>query len=227
VTQTRIPTDADLFSLPPGLPAPVDDGSASHLVGRRVPGVLLRSTRGRTVDVSEAARTLSVFYLYPATVRPGIPIPGEWSEVPGARGCTVQNCGYRDRFDEFRALQCEVFGVSGQGQDAELGLAEQIEFAARVRLPFELLNDSDFQLTRALGLPTFLASLRSPRTVFEGKEWTFPLQGRTLVRRLAFVAEHGLIEQVFYPVFPPDLNASTVLDYLKGRPARLPSARRD
>ena len=154
------------------------------------------------MDVSEAAQHLSVFYLYPATVKPGVPIPGEWSEIPGARGCTLQSCGFRDRYEEFRSLKCAVFGVSGQGQGPEAGLAQQTEFAERVRLPFELLNDSEFRLTRALGLPTFLASLKSPRTVFAGEEWVFPLQGRTLVKRLAFVADHGTIERVFYPCPP-------------------------
>jgi len=148
-----IPTDTDLFALPPGLPAPEDDGAARHLLGATRPHVRLRSTRGRTVDVAEAAQHLSVFFLYPATVRPGIPIPGEWSEVPGARGCTLQNCAFRDGYHQFRSLHCEVFGVSGQAQDAEEGLADQMEFAERVGLPFELLNDSGFELVKALGLP--------------------------------------------------------------------------
>jgi peroxiredoxin len=212
-----IPTDTDLFALPPGLPAPEDDGAARHLLGATLPHVRLRSTRGRTVDVAEVAQHLSVFFLYPATVRPGIPIPGEWSEVPGARGCTLENCAFRDGYHQFRSLHCEVFGVSGQGQDAEEGLAEQMEFAERVGLPFELLNDSGFELVKALGLPTFAVALRSPTFPFQGRDWTFPLQGRTLVRRLTFVADEGRVEKVFYPVFPPDQNASTVLAYLRDR----------
>jgi len=217
MTPPGIPTDTNLFALPPDLPAPIDDGLARHLPGRTVPPVRLRSTRGRLVDVAEVARNLSVFFLYPATVSPGIPIPGEWSEIPGARGCTLQNCGFRNRYEEFRSLHCEVLGVSGQGQDPEAGLAEQIEFAQRERLPFELLNDSAFELTRALQLPTFVASLRSPTIFYQGQESTFPLQGRTLVKRLTFVADGGKIERVFYPVFPPDANASAVLGYLRGR----------
>jgi peroxiredoxin len=213
----RIPTDANLFALPKDLPAPEDDGAARHLIGTEIPHVRLRSTRNRTIDVAEVAAHRSVFYFYPATVKPGIPIPGEWSEVPGARGCTVQNIGFRDAYEEFRSQHCEIFGVSGQGQDPEQGLAEQVEVAERLHLPFELLNDSRFDLTRALGLPTFVASLKSPTIVFEGRQHSFPLQGRTLVKRLTFVADKGRIERVFYPVFPPDRNALVVLDYLRGR----------
>jgi peroxiredoxin len=212
-----IPTDRNLFALPKGLPAPPDDGAARHLTGAKLPATRLRSTRQRWVDVGAVAERLSVFFLYPATVAPGIPIPGEWSEIPGARGCTLENCGYRDEYSRFRALDCEVFGVSGQGQDPERGLAEQVEFATRVHLPYELLNDSRFELAHALRLPTFVAQLREPNVRFEGKTYAFPLQGRTLVKRLTFVADRGRIEKVFYPVFPPDRSAAQVLEYLEHR----------
>jgi peroxiredoxin len=223
----RIPTDADLFALPAALSAPPDDGAAQHLLGAPLPHVRLRSSQGRVLDVAELGEHLSVFFFYPATVKPGIPIPGEWSEIPGARGCTVQNCAFRDRYGEFRSLHCALFGVSGQGQEAGQGLAEQVEFATRVHPPFELLNDSRFELTKALGVPTFTASLKSPSVLFEGKRSLFPLQGRTLVKRLTFVADQGRIEKVFYPVFPPDQNASTVLEYLRARAPTSVSRRPD
>jgi peroxiredoxin len=212
----RIATDVNLFALPGGLPKSTDDGAASHLEGATVPSVRLRSTRGRIVDVAAAAAHRSVFFLYPATVAPGIPIPGEWSEIPGARGCTLESCGFRDAYAAIRDAGCEVFGVSGQGQDDPArGWAEQVELADRVHLPYELLNDSRFELVRALRLPTFVASLRNPTVVFEGRTYSFPLQGRTLVRRLTFVADRGRIEKVFYPVFPPDRHATEVLAYLE------------
>lgn len=213
----RIPTDTNLFALPTDLPAPEDDGAARHLLGATIPHIQLRSTKGRTVDVAAIAEKLSVFFFYPATVKPGIPIPGEWSEIPGARGCTLQNSEFRDKYSEFRALDCDVFGVSTQGLEASQGLAEQVEFAQRVHLPFELLNDSHFELSKALRLPTFKVSLKSPTVLYEGKKSTFPLEGRTLLKRLTFVADRGRIERVIYPVFPPDRNAGQVLVYLRTR----------
>ncbi|MHB8586643.1 MAG: thioredoxin domain-containing protein [Thermoplasmatota archaeon] len=214
----RIATDANLFALPSGLPRPTDDGAARHLVGALVPHVRLPSTTGGLVDVGEVARQLSVFFLYPATVAPGIPIPGEWSEVPGARGCTVQNLGFREAQPELVGEGCTIYGISGQGQvDPELGLREQKEAKTRLQLPFELLNDSAFRLASALKLPTFVAKLENPQVEFEGKTSTFPLQGRRLLKRLTFVADQGRIEKVFYPVFPPDLNAKEVLAYLRVR----------
>jgi peroxiredoxin len=218
VPGASIPTDSDLFALPSGLPAPTDDGAANHLVGSRVPHVKLRSTGGRSVDVGEVAEHLSVFFLYPATIAPPAVIPGEWSAVPGARGCTIQNVGFREAYPELSESGCRVYGVSGQGQtDPVVALAEQEELVRRLALPFDLLNDSRFELVRALKLPTFVARLKRPTVEYEGKLATFPLQGRTLVKRLTFVADRGRVEKVFYPVFPPDQNARAVLAYLRSR----------
>ncbi len=86
-----------------------------------------------------------------------------------------------------------MFGVSTQNLD------EQIEFAKRNKLPYELLNDSDFRLTNALRLPTF------------------KFGSTTFIKRLALVARGDEIEKVFYPVFPPDKNAEMVLEYLQGK----------
>ena len=111
--------------------------------------------------------------------------------------------------------------MSGQGQpDGSVGLAEQVDLARRLHLPFELLNDAAFELATALDLPTFEARLRHPTVTFEGRRATFPLQGRRLYRRLTFVADRGVIEKVFYPVFPPDRHAEEVLAYLRARPPR-------
>jgi peroxiredoxin len=40
----------------------------------------------------------------------------------------------------------------------------------------------------------------------------------TLLKRLALVMNDGKIEHVFYPVFPPDRNASDVIAWLAARP---------
>jgi peroxiredoxin len=184
---------ADLFTLPKDLPVPEDDGACDHLPGTPVPALTLLSTRGRQVRLDEQSRALTVFFFYPRTGRPGQAIPAEWDRIPGARGCTPHSCGYRDLYSEYRAAGAAVFGVSSQNTDY------QRELVQRTQLPFEILSDSAFALTDALRLPTF---------VFEGVR---------LIKRLAFVAEERKIVKVFYPVFPPDQNATTVLTWLKSR----------
>jgi len=116
-------------------------------------------------------------------------LPG-WDEIPGARGCTPQSCGFRDHAAELAALGARVAGVSAQSLD------DQREFAERNRMPFPVAADPELLLRDALGLPTFV------------------IEGLELYKRLAFVAEQGRIAKVFYPVFPPDRNAADVVAWL-------------
>ena len=182
---------SDLFELPKDLPAPEDDGACNHLPGKDLPGIALASTAGRQVRLDEQSQTRTVFFFYPRTGRPGVAIPPDWDRIPGARGCTPHSCGYRDLYAEFRKLGVAVFGVSSQ--DTEY----QRELVRRTNLPYEVLSDREFRLTDALRLPTF------------------EFERVRLIKRLALVAEKGRIVKVFYPVFPPDRNAETVLAWLR------------
>jgi peroxiredoxin len=172
----------DPYVLPEGLPVPVDDGAADHLTGAQLPDLVLPSSRG-AVNV----RDFGVLYVYPRSGKPGVPsLPG-WDEIPGARGCTPQSCGFRDHHRDFGA---RVAGVSAQSLD------DQLEFAQRNQMPFPVISDEWLDLARDPGLPTF------------------EVEGLTLYKRLALVAERGTIVKVFYPVFPPDRNAEEVLAWL-------------
>ena len=193
-------SDRNPLELPANLPVPVDDGACDHLRGMRLPSVPLLSTAGRMVDLS-AMRGRTAVYCYPRTGLPDKEVPKGWDEIPGARGCTPQSCGFRDRHGEFEALSTRVFGLSTQTTDY------QREAVTRLRLPFDLLSDKDLAFTRALRLPTFEFA------------WAFGDQPAVLVKRLALVLTDGRIEQVFYPVFPPDRNAEQVHAWLARRPA--------
>ena len=186
---------SDFHRLPPDLPAPVDDGAADHLERMEVPaGLPLPSTRGEALDLAAAsAERLLVAYVYPRTGRPGEPLPTGWDDIPGARGCTPQSCAYRDALAEFDALGASVVGISAQTP------AEQSEFAAREHIPFPLLSDTAQRLAEELGLPTF------------------EVDGMTLYRRLTMVVEDGRVAKAFYPVFPPDRDATEVSAWLRGR----------
>lgn len=179
----------DYHSLPPDLPVPIDDRAASHLTGSSLPAVTLRATHGS--EVALPLEGLLVVYAYPRTGTPGVPLIEGWDEIPGARGCTPENCAFRDLHDDMRALGAAVYGVSSQPFD------EMRAFVERERMPYPLLNDEALILKREMGLPTFEAG------------------GLTLYKRLTFIARDGRIEKVFYPVFPPDTHAADVLAYLR------------
>jgi peroxiredoxin len=178
----------DVYSLPPDLPVPEDDGAADHLVGLELPDLELESSAG-PVNV----RDLDVLYVYPRSGKPGVAMLPGWDETPGARGCTPQSCAFRDLHGELAALGVRVAGLSAQS------LEDQQEFAERNHMPFPVLSDPERRLGSALDLPTF------------------EIAGLTLYKRLTLVAEDARIAKVFYPVFPPDANAGDVLRWLQNR----------
>jgi len=173
------------------MPAPIDDGRASHLTGQLVPIIALNSTDGDSVDLSRLAGR-AVIYAYPWKKLPDGPLPDGWVSIPGAPGCTPQSCAFRDRAAEIRAAGASyIFGLSTQDTPYQRGAVE------RLHLPYPLLSDEHLSLAKALSLPTFTAA------------------GMTLLRRMTLVIKDGVIEHVFYPVFPPDQNAAEVLGWLE------------
>ena len=184
-----MPRKDDLYSLPPGLPVPVDDGACAHLTGMHVPPVALASTDGGRVDLSVLTGA-TVVYAYPRTGHPDRDPPPGWDDIPGARGCTPQSCAFRDLHGEIVALGARVFGLSTQTTP------EQQEVKERLHLTFELLSDAGLSLAGAMRLPTFtIASM-------------------ILLKRFTLIVRDGRVEKVFYPVFPPDRNAADVRGWL-------------
>ncbi len=191
--------------LPADLPRPVDDGAADHLTGLVMPEVALPSTRGGPVrlDRPPTGHQSLVVFAYPRTARPGQQPPPGWDQIPGARGCTPETCGFRDLSAEFAAAGAVVVGVSTQGT------AYQQEAATRLKLPYPLLSDARLTLATALRLPTFDAEVPVEGDP-EGRTQT-----TTLLKRLTLVVRDGVIAKVFYPVFPPDAHPQQVLDWLR------------
>jgi peroxiredoxin len=185
------PGTHDPTFLPADIPAPQDDGAARHLAGAKLPDVTLQATSGPAVNLSKlAGRT--VVYIYPRTGVPGVDPPPGWDQIPGARGCTPQSCGFRDHFAELKALGvANVFGLSTQAT------GYQREAAQRLHLPFPILSDADLKFALGLHLPMFMTS------------------GMTLLKRMALVVDDGVIVKAFYPVFPPDKNAEDVIAWLR------------
>jgi peroxiredoxin len=177
--------------LPPDIPIPQDDGAARHLPGTKLPDLALPATGGPAVNLSKL-KGRTVVYIYPRTGVPGIDAPPGWDDIPGARGCTPQSCGFRDHFAELKMLGvANVFGLSTQNT------AYQREAAERLHLPFPILSDAGLELAGALKLPTFAAA------------------GMVLYKRMALIIDDDTIVKAFYPVFPPDKNAEQVIAWLR------------
>jgi peroxiredoxin len=160
-----------------------------------MPALSLPATDGRQVALDALGSGRTVVYIYPMTGRPGVALPEGWDDIPGARGCTPESCGFRNLDAELRAAgAAQVFGLSSQPT------GYQAEAVDRLHLPFAMLSDERLALADALGLPTFT------------------VDGMRLYRRLTMIITGGIIEHVFYPIFPPDQHAQEVLDWLRANP---------
>lgn len=89
-----------------------------------------------------------------------------------------------------RGASRAVYGLSTQDT------AYQREAADRLHLPFALLSDERLMLTSAMRLPSFKVG------------------SMVLLKRLTLIIRDGVVEHLFYPVFPPDRNVDEVLKWL-------------
>jgi peroxiredoxin len=182
----------DVYSLPPGLPVPEDDGATAHLLGQTLPQLTLDSSQG-TVALRVLSQERLVLYIYPRTGTPGRAVPEGWDAIPGARGCTPESLGFLAAAEELAGMGALIAGLSSQTLD------EQVEFAQRNEIPWPVIADPELKLGAALRLPTF------------------EFEGAPLYKRVTLVVEACAIAKVFYPVFPPDRAAADVVEWLEDR----------
>ena len=65
-------------------------------------------------------------------------------------GCTIEACGFRDKYDLFKVLGAEVWGISNGESSSHL------RFANKNNLQYPLLCDKDNSLRKEFGVPKFL-----------------------------------------------------------------------
>jgi len=174
------------------------DGSAEArrvhtLVGREIPQVVLEQDDGRLVTPTSPDRW-TVLYAFPGAYAPetqGYP-PG-WSDIPGARGCTLESVTYASRYADFEAAGATVHGVSTQRPD------QLATFAKYARLPYPLLSDQDGKLAAGLLLPTFRAA------------------GVDRLKRLTLLVDpDAIIRAVQFPISDPAGSVDEMLALVRG-----------
>jgi peroxiredoxin/DNA-binding transcriptional MerR regulator len=189
-------TVSERYGLPENLPVPIDDGGAAHLAGATLPALTLPASDGSMVKLDEVSHGRWVLFIYPTTGVPGEDMPRGWDEIPGARGCTPEACGFRDNLGDLRAAGIDyLFGLSVQQSQY------QRELVNRLKLPYAMLSDPAFALGEGLGLPAFEAG------------------GSRFYKRLTMLIKGRTIEHIFYPIFPPNEHAANVAQWLRGHPA--------
>jgi peroxiredoxin Q/BCP len=68
-------------------------------------------------------------------------------------GCTIEVCGFRDKYDLFKVLGAQVWGVSNGSSSSHLA------FANKNKLQYPLLCDKNDSLRKAFKVPKVLGLL--------------------------------------------------------------------
>ena len=148
--------------------------------GTKAPEIVLNDKDGNEVKLSDFAGERVVVYFYPKDNTPG---------------CTRQACAFRDEFEEYKALNIPVIGIS---KDSE---ASHTKFASKHELPFILLADPELKAIQAYD-------------VWQEKK----LYGKVsmgVVRTTYLIGEDGIIQKVWKKA-KPDTNAGEILEYITG-----------
>jgi len=166
-----------------------------ELVGRELPGAVLRDHQHAEVPPTAPGGAWTVLYFFPGAFAPGTQgYPPGWGDIPGAGGCTLESLTYASRHGDFAALGVALRGVSTQRPD------ELAAFAAHARLPYPLLSDQDMKLAAGLLLPTFRAA------------------GVDRLKRLTLLADpDAVIRAVQFPITDPAGSVAEMLTLARDR----------
>lgn len=148
-------------------------------VGTKAPDFTLQDKDGNAVSLSDFAGKKVVLYFYPKDNTPG---------------CTRQACAFAAAYNNFKAKDVAVIGISKDS------VASHQKFAEKHSLPFILLSDPELTAIQAYG-------------VWQEKK----LYGKVsmgVVRTTYIIDENGIIEKVM-PKVKPDTNAAEILSYLE------------
>ena len=100
-------------------------------VGDYIPSFSLKDQNGN-IRSSCNLQTSLVLFFYPKDDTPG---------------CTIEVCGFRDKYDLFKILGAEVWGISNGNSQSHL------EFANKNKLQYPLLCDTNNTLRKKFGVP--------------------------------------------------------------------------
>ncbi|MDC6448383.1 redoxin domain-containing protein, partial [Alphaproteobacteria bacterium] len=135
---------------PTNLSAPEEEAAVNHLYNAKICNISLPNQDGSLLRLDRNDTFRIILYVFPMTGNPDRPLPDNWNNITGAKGCTLQNCSFRDNYDELIKLNALPVGVSTQS------INDLREMTARLKLPYDILSDENLMLKNELNLPSFL-----------------------------------------------------------------------
>ena len=140
-------------------------------IGDKIPHFVLPDSNGIEHKISDYIGKRIVIYFYPKDDTPG---------------CTKEACSFRDAYEDFTELGCEVIGISGDSVESHKAFKE------KHKLPFLLLADSENVVRKMFNVPKNLFGLIPGRVTY-------------------IVDENGIVVHVFESLF----NAEKHIDEAK------------
>jgi len=168
-----------------------DEGAAKHLQNISIPEISLPNQEGNLLRLVRSDTFRMVLYFFPLTGRPDKPLPDNWNNIPGAKGCTIEACTFRDNYDEIISLNAVPIGISTQT------VIHNKEMTSRLSIPYDVLSDEKLELQTSLNLPIF------------------SIKDKNYLKRLTLIVEKNIIKKVFYPIYSVDKHIEEVLKWLK------------
>ena len=172
-------------------PKPKNDGKADHLLNKFLPDISLKNQQGNLLKIKRSDTFRLILYFYPMTGNPNESLPKNWNQTPGAIGCTVETCSFRDNYEELIKLNALPIGISTQTIDYIK------EMTDRLAIPYDVLSDSENILLNSLKMPYF------------------EIENKIYFKRSTLIVEKNIVKKVFYPIFPPNKHINEVLQWLK------------
>lgn len=150
--------------------------SARISVDNKIPVFELKDQKGDLFKVEDfIGRKNLVIYFYPKDYTPG---------------CTSEAKAFRDWYDEFFDLECEVIGISGDKCETHK------KFTSKFKLPFILLSDKGNVVRKKFGVPSTALGLVPGRFTY-------------------IVNKQGFVYKIIGANIKPELHASEALDAIK------------
>ena len=168
-----------------------NESVTKHLINTKISNISLPNQDGSFLRLDRADTFRIVIYFFPMTGHPYRPLPDNWNNISGVKGCTLQTCSFRDNYDELVKLNALPIGVSTQSID------DLKEMTSRLRVPYDILSDKNLMLKNELSLPSFL------------------IKDKVYLKRLTLIIEKTIIKKVFFPIYSPSKHIIEILEWLK------------
>ncbi|KAB1441382.1 peroxiredoxin [Pseudodesulfovibrio senegalensis] len=156
--------------------------SSFPLIGDKMPSITVTTTKGQMTLPEDLSGKWFVLFSHPADYTPV---------------CTTEFVAFQKRYDEFRALNCELVGMSIDQVFSHIKWMEWIKEKLDVEIEFPVIADDMGTVAKTLGM-------------------IHPGKGTNTVRAVFIVDDKGYVRIIFY--YPQELgrNMDEILRAVKG-----------